>query len=63
MAEIEQIERSFRDKLQFGVYGEMLKENGIKYGDIDPFTLVELEAAEERLANIVARWIKSLEAE
>lgn len=52
------IEFSFRDKLQ-AVYGAMLEENGIAYGDIAPEQLIRLEDAEKQLAKVVASWIIS----
>lgn len=53
------IKQDFKDKLQ-KVYGEMLDERGIKYGDIDPITMLHMEEAEDKLATIVNTWIKVL---
>lgn len=48
----------FKDELQ-KVYGKLQEVLGIDSGDIDPLTHVELETAEDALADEVVSWLES----
>lgn len=53
------LKEEFKQHLQ-EIYGKMLDKHNIKYGDIDPHTLMIMQAAEDKLAEIVDRWILTL---
>ncbi len=54
---MEELKTEFKLRLQH-LYVELLEENGLSTGDIDPLMASELEDAENKLANVVTRWMQ-----